>query len=469
MNINFHRIHHASAYRAWLLMLAVAVCVTACLRSTPDDFELPQVSRETPLDVLRLPQAAIWPLVFSRGGGTPEEIDGLEQWMRIEQKIAGRALHGGNRTRLLIDGPSTFQAMFKAMRQARHHIHLETFIFGDAGVSEELAEILSERHRAGVEVRMVIDGYGALESDERILEPLRELGIELFIYHPVSPLDLWRFWRINTRHHRKILIVDGRIGFLGGINISEVYASSSSAGQGISTDAAREGWRDSHLQVEGPIVAELQALFVAFWTRLNESAPLGGPGYFPELPEEGRALIRLTSSMVEDEAYEIYRTYMAAFASARRSIWITQGYFSPNRDFLEALKTASRRGVDVRLLLPGLTDSWVTISSSQAHYEELLEAGVRIFERRDVLQHAKTAVIDGIWSTVGSSNLDHRSFLHANEANLVIWGQEFAGQMENLFLSDQEKNQEITLTQWRQRPFRRILQEKFAALFDYWL
>ncbi|HSM73284.1 MAG TPA: phospholipase D-like domain-containing protein [Desulfobacterales bacterium] len=451
-----------------LLLMVILFLGNACTRSLPETVPISAASRDTPIRVKGLASDEIWPHVFDQGDGSTKQDNRIAEWMRIEQQITGHTLIAGNQVEMLIDGPMTFEAMYEAMRNARHHIHLETYIFDDEELSRQFVDILIARHRAGVEVRLVIDGYGALQSDESVLDPLREAGVELFIYHPVAPFELLRFWRINTRHHRKLLVVDGRVGFLGGINISKVYASSSYTPGRVTKDQ-REGWRDTHLKVQGPIVAELQALFMAFWTENTQRPQMTDSAYFPNTPAEGQFIVRVASSMAADEAYEVYRTYRNAFAFARKTIWITQGYFSPDQAFLDALKAAARRGVDVRLLLPGLTDSWITISSSRAHYEELLEAGVRIFERRDVLQHAKTAVIDGIWSLVGSTNLDYRSFIHANDANLVIWSEAFAAQMERQFLDDQEKNHEITLSQWGERDWHRHLVEKFASLFDYWL
>lgn len=451
-----------------LLAVILAVNADACMRSLPETVEIPTAARQTPIKIRELADGQIWRRIFDRGGASAEQIRRTADWMRIEQEVTGHPLIAGNQVELLIDGPMTFEAIFEAIRGARHHIHLETYIFGDEALSRKLMEILIERHRAGVEVRLVIDGYGALQSDESVLNPLREAGVALFIYHPVEPFALMRFWRINTRHHRKLIIVDGRVGILGGINISNVYTRSSTALDRVA-GGDRKGWRDTSLKVQGPIVAELQRLFVSVWAAGRDAPLLAGASYFPDLPAEGRFILRVVSSMAENEAYEVYLAYRNAFAHARETIWITQGYFSPDQAFLDALKNAARRGVDVRLLLPGLTDSWITISSSRAHYTELLEAGVRIFERRDVLQHAKTAVIDGVWSLVGSTNLDFRSFIHANEANLVVWSGTFAAEMERQFLSDQEKNHEIILSRWRERGWYRHLVETLASLFDYWL
>ncbi|MCK9274887.1 MAG: phospholipase D-like domain-containing protein [Syntrophales bacterium] len=385
--------------------------------------------------------------------------------LRIEQAITNRPLVSGNRVELLIDGPHTFEAMFAAMRSALHHIHIETFIIDDEEIGGQLADILIERRKAGVEVRLIYDAFGALEAKEKYFEKLRHYGIQLHEYNPIDPSSIIRLWRINNRHHRKITVVDGRIGFTGGLNFSGVYASSSSGYR----KSLKEGWRDTHIKVEGPAVAQLQRMFVNLWAQIHDEPILGGPEYFPPPALAGRQLIRLADSKAGDSEVDIYTLYMTVIKKARARIWITQGYFSPDRRMLDALKNAAGRNVDVRLLLPGLTDSWITINSSRAHYTELLESGVRIFERRDALQHAKTAVVDGIWSTVGSANLDSRSFLHSNEANIIIWGRDFSTKMEELFIADQQKNMEIDLKTWSRRPFYRKLMEKFAGLFDYWL
>lgn len=389
----------------------------------------------------------------------------VEDMLRIEQGITGRPLVPGNRVELLQDGPETFAAMFAAMRNARHHIHLETFIIDDDRIGSRLAEILAERRRAGVEVRLVYDSIGGLATPDTYFLDLRRHGVEVFEFNPLDPTNAILLWRLNNRHHRKIVVVDGKVGFTGGLNISGVYASASSGGR----KGLTQGWRDTHVKVEGPAVAQLQRLFLALWARMHDASPLAGPEYFPPLEERGEQLIRLVDSRAGDRDIDIYKLYLAAINQARERIWITQGYFSPDRRILDALISAARRGVDVRLLLPGLTDSWITVNSSRAHYGELLAAGVRVFERRDALQHAKTAVVDSIWSTVGSANLDYRSFLHSNEANLVIWGRDFAREMEDLYLADQELNVEIHFSNWQRRHLGRKLMEFFASMFDYWL
>ena len=397
--------------------------------------------------------------------GSPCRMFGMNRLMRAEREITGHPLMAGNKVKLLKDGPQTFRAMFAAMRKARYHIHLETFIIDDGKIAGQLAKILIERRRAGVEVRMVYDAVGALDTDDGFFHRLRENSVRLHKYHPINPIEDVRIWRINNRHHRKMVIVDGRVAFIGGLNISDAYNNSS-----LSRHTGRnDGWRDTQVQVDGPGVKQLQELFVRIWSRLEGSPPLTGPHYFPVIRKKGNLLVRAVHSSPGDLEVRIYRLYLAAIRNARKRIWITQGYFSPDKRFLRTLLAAARRGVDVRLLLPGLTDSWITINSSRSKYDYLLSAGIRIFERKNVLQHAKTALVDGVWSTVGSANLDHRSFLHANEANLVIWGKSFGAEMETLFIDDQRQSSEVSLSRWRKRPLWRKTLEYISSWFDYWL
>jgi len=391
----------------------------------------------------------------------------LQDWMRIDQTIARRPLYVGNRAELLIDGPEAYGAMFEAMRQARHHIHLETFILEHEEIGAQLADLLIARRQEKVEVRVIYDAFGVLKTEEAYFERLRGHGVRLHKFNPINPLEDARIWRINKRHHRKILIVDGRVAFTGGMNISNVYSRSSFVSS-RQTDLHRR-WRDTQIRLEGPVVSEFQRAFVEMWGEVKDEPPLEGQDYFPHLDARGDQPVRLMITGAADRDYDIYRAYLAAFSRARHRIWLTQGYFAPDGRFNRALKDAARRGVDVRLLLPGATDSWITINSSRARYANLLAAGVRIFERRDALQHAKTAVVDGIWSTVGSTNLDYRSFFHSNEANAVIYGAEFGQDMEALFLLDQNQNQEIRLSSWMERPILQRLKEILGRIFDYWL
>ncbi len=451
------------------LLLAAGGLLSGCAASLPDpDQTISAGPLEERIAVAGMPGDQSIDHLLADRTDTPESLSHLKRLIRIDQAITGRPLFGGNSVNLLIDGPMTYDAMFAAMRNARHHIHIETFILDDEEVGQKLADILIERRKAGVEVRMVYDAFGILNAEDAYFERLRSHGIDLYKYHPLDPTENPRIWLINQRHHRKIVVIDGRIAFTGGINISGVYSHSSFIPPG-DMSKLKERWRDTHLRLTGPVVAAFQRLFVTLWADLHDEAPLAGPAYFPPLPPTGDSLVRVMVSFAGDEEIEIYKVYLTVFSEARHRIWVTQGYFSPDQRFLDVLKDAARRGVDVRLLLPGATDSWITISSSRAHYAELLRAGVRIFERKDALQHAKTALVDDVWSTVGSTNLDYRSFLHANEVNAIIYGQPFAEEMAQVFRIDQTKNTEIVLNEWQQRSWTQRFKELLGSIIDYWL
>lgn len=406
--------------------------------------------------------------VIEKAAADPDTGSYLKQLVKIEQTVTGEALTAGNHVELLVDGPAAYKAMFEAMTKAEDHIHLETYILADDEIGQRLAGILLERLRAGVKVAIIYDDLGSAETSDEYFERLQAAGVELFRFHPVNPVDDLRIWRINQRNHRKILIVDGRVAFTGGMNISGVYSSSSFSKPRKARDTD-DGWRDTQIRIEGPAVADFQRLFLETWAENDEGPSLDHHNNFPKLDEAGEELVRVVPNIGGDDDYDIYETYLAAISHARWRLWITQAYFTPDERLLKALKDAAGRGVDVRVLLPGFTDSTLVLHASHDHYTELLEAGVKIYERQDALLHAKTAVIDGVWSTVGSSNFDYRSFLHNNEANAVILGREFGRQMEELFKQDLELSEEVKLSEWKKRPLWKRAKERASSLFDYWI
>lgn len=398
----------------------------------------------------------------------------LMDMARMQQGLTGRVLTAGNRTTLLVDGPAAYQAMFAAIAEAQHHIHLETYILEDSEIGHRLADLLIERADAGVEVRVTYDGIGSIDSADAYFDRLRRHGVQLYEYRPPDPVKDLRLWRINNRHHRKILIVDGRTAFTGGINISDVYRTSSFRRvSGNSQEAIRKhkeeaAWRDTQIQLSGPGVAELQQLFLALWNEQDERKIEPGQGYFPKLQHQGNDLVQIIDSTGGDDEVKIYEVIHGVVAHARKRIWITQAYFSPNDALIQDLVAAARRGVDVRMVLPGFTDAPVVMYAARANYAHMLEAGIKIYERTDTVLHAKTMTVDGIWSTVGSSNFDYRSFLHNNEANAVIMGPEFAKKMQNLFELDIQSSVRVQAEQWRKRPYLDRLKEQFSKMFRYW-
>ncbi|WP_256658143.1 phosphatidylserine/phosphatidylglycerophosphate/cardiolipin synthase family protein [Pseudomonas sp. D(2018)] len=227
-------------------------------------------------------------------------------------------------------------------------------------------------------------------------------------------------------------------------------------------------WRDTDLRIEGPVVADLQKLFITTWDR-QKGGTLVARHYFPPLERKGREVVRAIGSSPDEPYSQIYATLISALRSAQSEIWLTSAYFVPDPQLLGVLKSAVARGVDVRLVVPSSTDSWLVFHAGRAYYTELLAAGVRLYERRGALLHVKAGVIDGVWSTVGSTNLDWRSFLHNQEVNVVVLGADFGARMRNAFLEDVKGSDELTVEAWQRRPIRARLSERIGRAWEYWL
>ncbi|MHB1213800.1 MAG: cardiolipin synthase [Thiobacillus sp.] len=384
-----------------------------------------------------------------------------------EEAIVGSPLTTGNRVVLLQDGPATYQAMYAAIMAARDHINMETYILDDDEVGQRFAQALIAKQRLGVQVNLIRDSVGTLDTPEVFFQQLTDSGIRVLEFNPVNPLDVRKEWSLNQRDHRKLLIVDGRTAFLGGINISSVYSGGSfSRGSRHRPDGV--AWRDTDLQVQGPVVAEFQKLFLATWESQN-GEPLPEKNYFPPPEHPGHEVVRAIGSSPEEPYSLIYATLLSAIASAETSVHLTNAYFVPDPQLLDALEAAARRGVSVMLILPSQTDSWLVFHAGRNYYDRLLQAGVKIFERRGVILHSKTALIDGVWATVGSTNLDWRSFLHNYELNAVVLGAGFGTQVQTMFDKDLAASDAITLEQWRHRSLDLRLKEWFARVWEYWL
>ncbi len=396
--------------------------------------------------------------------------DMLRKHLALEEAInLDSPLVLGNRLVLLQDGPATYKAMLAAIRAARDHINLETYIFDDSEVGQEFAALLLEKQAAGVQVNLIYDSVGSLATPKEFFEKLRAAGIQTLEFNPINPANLnKKEWVLNNRDHRKLLVVDGKIAFLGGINISDSYSSSSFSASKAKKDTSEAGWRDTHLQIEGPVVAELQKYFLDTWAR-QKAPPLANRTYFPPLRPQGDEIVRAIGSEAEAADCPIYLTLLSAIAHAEHSVHLTNAYFVPDPQLLQALADATQRGVEVHMILPGKTDSWAVFHAGRSHYDELLRTGVRLYERRDAVLHSKTASIDGVWSTIGSTNLDWRSFLHNDEINAVILGADFAQQMDAMFEKDRAAAEPINAEQWQQRSLWLRMQEWMAQRFEYWL
>jgi len=396
----------------------------------------------------------------------------LTKHAAAEEAISGRPLIAGNKVTLLDDGPATMRAMMSAIRSARNHINLETYIFEADEVGRTLADLLIEKRAAGVVVNLIYDSVGALDTPREFFDRLRSAGVNVLEYNPINPLSAQGNWDINQRDHRKILLVDGRVAFTGGVNISKVYGKSSflqsKRRQPPPKDAKEAAWRDTHMQIEGPAVAEFQKLFLDLWQR-RSGGPATDARYFPPLKAEGNALVRAIGSAPDNMDYSVYKTYISAFAHADKTIHITTAYFVPDRHVVQAMIDAAQRGVDVRIVFPSFTDVGMILHAGRSYYDELLAGGIKVYERRSAMLHAKTAVIDGVWSTIGSTNLDMRSFLHNEEVNAVVLDVDFAQRMDALFQRDLQESTEITADAWRRRGWYSRLREWTVRMFEYWL
>lgn len=393
------------------------------------------------------------------------DIDILDKQIALEQAIVGSPLILGNKVTLLQDGAATYAAMFAAIRNARDHINLESYIIDDDDIGRQFADLLLEQQGRGVQVNVIYDSVGGFNTPKAFYERMREGGIEVLEFNPINPFVSKTPWQIYNRDHRKLLVVDGRIAFIGGINISSVYSSGSGARRTGKAADEKVAWRDTHLQIEGPVVGELQKLFMGTWEK-QRGRPLAAKEYFPVLKEKGKDIVRAIGSTPDDPYSLIYLTLISAIGNAERQVYLTQAYFVPDPQLLESLIDAARRGVDVKLILPSFSDSESTFHAGRSHYSTLLKAGVKIYERRGALLHSKTAIIDGVWSCVGSTNLDWRSFLDNDEINAVILGREFGQQMQIMFSKDIEASESIDLASWERRSWILRLKEWWARLLQ---
>lgn len=407
----------------WLAILMTCWSLAACA-------SLPKVDA----DVAKQ-QAASQPDVLTAGGKLPEQAGvsllkkrwakgalDLARQAALEEAATGVPLIAGNKVQLLFDGPATMKAMLEAIASARDNINFETYIFDQDELGNQFADLLIQKQREGVTVNIIYDSVGTIGVPQKFFDRMRDGGIKLVAFNPVNPAKVrGNGWKVNNRDHRKILIVDGKIAFTGGINISDTYAKSSPfRSKSKPTDSSQVGWRDTHVKIEGPSVAAFQWLFIQAWTD-QDAEDLRDAAYFPEPVIAGDRIVRVLGSKPGGK-FEIYKAYLLAMQEARKSIHITMAYFVPDEQTLQALKDAARRGVEVTLILPSKSDSGLVFHAGRAFYDDLLAAGVKIYELKLAVLHSKTAVIDGVWSTVGSTNLDTRSFLHNSEVSVIVMG-----------------------------------------------
>lgn len=376
------------------------------------------------------------------------------EFKRALSSLLGPQMVEGNSVQTLLNGDQIFPSMLAAIRSAKSTITFETYIYWSGSVGREFVAALDERARAGVRVHVLLDWVGSLKMDQSLLDEMRNAGIEVERFHKPS----WNNWnKLNNRTHRKLLVVDGRIGFTGGVGIADQWR-----GQARNP----EEWRDSHFRVEGPVVAQMQSVFLDNWMRAK-GVVLHGDAYFPALKPVGQLSAQMFSSSPSGGSETMQLMYQLAITASKRSIDLANSYFVPDELTTQTLVEAARRGVKVRVILPsGHIDSEVVRKASRASWGPMLEAGIEIAEFQPTMFHVKSLVVDGVFSSVGSTNFDNRSFRLNDEANLNVLNAEFGATQQRVFDQDWAQSRRITLAQWQDRPWREKGLEQLATLLS---
>lgn len=361
---------------------------------------------------------------------------------------------GGNKVELLFNGEEIFPAMMRAIGSARQSITYAQYLYEDGPIAHQLAQAFAERCRAGVAVKLLIDSHGGGKIPKEIPELWKNAGCELQWFRRIQLFQFitpWELFTYNYRNHRRILVIDGKIGFTGGHGVKQTWTG----------DGRSEGhWRETDIRLEGPIVQQLQAAFVESW-RETTGHILGDELFFPTLEPQGKIYAQVVKSSPFGGTHESYLLFLLAISAARKSIYITNPYFVPDERLKEALLNAAARGVHVVILGPGKIDWMLVYRASRRGFGPLLQGGVEIYEYQAALLHAKTMVIDGIWALVGTTNLDNRSFALNEEINLIVYDAAVAGRLENAFRDDLRHARKLDYEVWSARPW----SEKILELF----
>ena len=376
------------------------------------------------------------------------------QFQRSMGVLLGPPLVDGNRVDTLVNGREIFPAMLAAIKSARKTVTFETYIYWSGRIGKEFADALADRARSGVRVHVLVDWVGSSRMDSKYLDTMKKAGVEIEKYHPPRWYTLHK---LNNRTHRKLLIVDGRVGFTGGVGIADEW-------DGNAEDPAH--WRDTHFRLEGPAVAQMQAAFVDNWLKVTGNV-LDGRDYFPPETVVGPELGQVFKSSREGGSESMHLMYLLSTVSAARNIDLAMAYFVPDELTETALVEALARGVKFRMIMPGpYTDTEVLRKASRAKWGRLLRAGAEIYEYQPTMFHCKVLVVDGVWSSVGSTNFDNRSFRLNDEANLNVYSRAFAERQIALFNDDLKRSRRITFEEWEQRPWTEKLQERIQSLVD---
>ncbi|RZL63064.1 MAG: cardiolipin synthase [Variovorax sp.] len=376
------------------------------------------------------------------------------QFRRAMGVLLGPSVTGGNRVETLLNGDAIFPPMLEAIAKAQHSITFETYIYWSGDIGKAFADALAERARAGVKVHVLLDWVGSGKIDDAFLEGMESAGVQVRKFHKPTWYDITR---MNNRTHRKLLVVDGRVGFTGGVGIAPEWT-------GHAQDA--DHWRDTHFKAEGPVVAQMQGVFMDNWIKASGDV-LHGQRYFPAIARSGNSEAQMFSSSPSGGSESMHLMYLLAITAADRSIELSSAYFVPDALTRDALAAAARRGVRVRIITPGpIIDAKTVRRASRAAWGPLLEAGVKIAEYQPTMYHCKVLVVDDLLVSVGSTNFDNRSFRLNDEANLNIYDETFAKQQVAVFEDDLKQSKPISLDAWKARPLREKAMEHLASLLS---
>ncbi len=363
-----------------------------------------------------------------------------------------------NQLNLLINGEQKFPQLFSALENAKEHIHIEYFIIENGFLFKQFKSILIKKRIEGVSIRIIYDDFGSRHLKNKSINELKKAGIEIYpFYKTYFP---YMANRINYRNHRKIVVIDGKTGFIGGLNLSDKYTNNLSSKKSFY-------WRDTHLKIEGPAVRYLQYIFLLDWQFSSDQTLLYNSLFFPNLKNNDNGkLVQIISGGPDLLRETVMTAYFKAIVDAEKECYITTPYFIPSQGIITAIKQAALSGVDVRLLVPGKSDSWLLNSASNTYYYDLLSSGVKIFRYKKGFVHAKTIVIDNNLSIVGSANMDYRSFDYNFEVNAIIYDPDFNNEIKHQFLKDLEESEQITQEEWENCPLRVRLKESIARLLS---
>jgi len=383
------------------------------------------------------------------------------------EKVSDCPIVDGNAVRLLESGAAAIACMFDAIEAARHHLHLEYYIFDDVelGGRSLLGLLLAARAR-GVRLAVIYDSVGSHATPDAVITLLQQAGAQMLEFRPLNPLRRHFAWHLNDRDHRKLMVIDGVTAFMGGVNLSRVYENPAS--HGVTRNPKTSFWHDCAIRLQGPVVALAQRVFLETWNGQGGTM-LEDAEFFPPLSDIGGNQVRIEASAPLERRRLYFSALRAAIGASRERILLTTGYFVPSRRDWQALVDAACRGVCVDLVLPGHADVAGTLHAGRALYGQLLQAGVRIHELQDGLLHAKAATIDGVWTVIGSSNFDRRSYRFNNEVDAVLLGREMAGLVEQLLHGWMRRAETITLADWRRRPARERIAEYSARLWERYM